>query len=192
MPCLPQIWQVLIAMYILSRAYPGSSVLTALVTVNPSLTLADYQQLYAHPGVNPQLTAIATQLANGDTTKITVAMQPVDHTTAVENIVSKVRAIHAPGGLVPLVDGVTAYQIDLLASLRATLPYALLVIIVSGFSTPLFNDRLVVDADQGNCSQHTLPLSDFWRIGMDFPGWSLAECCWASSQSVVLTQHNQF
>ena len=31
----------------------------------------------------------------------------------------------------PLVDGVTAYQIDLLASLRATLPYALLVIIIA-------------------------------------------------------------
>jgi uncharacterized membrane protein YdfJ with MMPL/SSD domain len=103
----------------------------SLVTLNPSLTLADYQQLYAHPGVDPQVTAIATQLANGDTTKITIAIQPADHTTAAENIVSQVRAIHAPGGLVPLVDGVTAYQIDLLASLRATLPYALLVIIVA-------------------------------------------------------------
>ncbi len=103
----------------------------SLVTLNPSLTLADYQQLYAHPGVNPQLTAMATQLANGDTTKITIAMQPADHTTAAENIVNQVRAIHAPGGLVPLVDGVTAYQIDLLASLQATLPYGLLVIIIA-------------------------------------------------------------
>ena len=106
---------------------PGVVSVDSLVTVNPSLTLADYQQLYAHPEANPQLTMIAAQLANGDTTKITVAMQPVDHTTAAENIVSQVRAIHAPGELVPLVDGVTAYQIDLLASLRATLPYALLV-----------------------------------------------------------------
>jgi trehalose monomycolate/heme transporter len=110
---------------------PGVVNVNSLVTINPSLTLADYQQLYAHPGINPQLTAIAAQLANGDTTKITVALQPADHTTAAENIVSQVRAIHAPGGLVPLVDGVTAYQIDLLASLRATLPYALLVIIVA-------------------------------------------------------------
>ena len=58
-------------------------------------------------------------------------MQPADHTTAAENIVNQVRAIHAPGGLVPLVDGVTAYQIDLLASLQATLPYGLLVIIIA-------------------------------------------------------------
>ena len=110
---------------------PGVESVDSVVTLNPSLTLADYQQLYAHPGANPQVTAIAAQLANGDTTKITIAMQPADHTTAAENIVSQVRAIHAPGGLVPLVDGVTAYQIDLLASLRATLPYALLVIIIA-------------------------------------------------------------
>jgi len=110
---------------------PGVMSVDSVVTLNPSLTLADYQQLYAHPGVNPQVTAISAQLVNGDTTKITIAMQPADHTTAAENIVSQVRAIHAPGGLVPLVDGVTAYQIDLLASLRATLPYALLVIIVA-------------------------------------------------------------
>jgi trehalose monomycolate/heme transporter len=110
---------------------PGVVNVDSLVTVTPSLTLADYQQLYAHPGVNPQLTAIATQIANGDTTKITIAMQPVDHTTAAENIVRQVRAIHAPGGIVPLVDGVTAYQLDLLASLSATLPYALLVIVVA-------------------------------------------------------------
>ena len=110
---------------------PGVESVDSVVTLNPSLTLADYQQLYAHPGVNPQVTAVAAQLVNGDTTKITIAMQPADHTTAAENIVSQVRAIHAPGGLVPLVAGVTAYQIDLLASLRATLPYALLVIVIA-------------------------------------------------------------
>ncbi len=113
------------------KVIPGVVSVESLVTVNPQLSLADYQQLYAHPGTNPRLTAIATQLANGDTTKITVAMHPADHTTAAENIVSQVRAIHTPGGLVPLVDGVTAYQIDLLASLRATLPYALLVMFVA-------------------------------------------------------------
>jgi uncharacterized membrane protein YdfJ with MMPL/SSD domain len=113
------------------KGIPGVVSADSVVTLNPSLTLANYQQLYARPGVNPQLTAIAAQLANGDTTKITIAMQPADHTIAAENIVSQVRAIHAPGGLVPLVDGVTAGQLDLLASLRATLPYALLMMIVA-------------------------------------------------------------
>jgi RND superfamily putative drug exporter len=71
------------------------------------------------------------QLANGDTTKITVAMQPVDHSPAAVDIVHQVRAIQATGGFTPLVDGTTAYQIDLLASLSATLPYALLVMFVA-------------------------------------------------------------
>jgi RND superfamily putative drug exporter len=71
------------------------------------------------------------QLANGDTTKITVAMQPVDHSPASVDIVHQVRAIQATGGLTPLVDGTTAYQLDLLASLSATLPYALLVMFVA-------------------------------------------------------------
>jgi trehalose monomycolate/heme transporter len=113
------------------KAIPGVVSVDSLVTVNPSLSLADYQQLYAHPGANPQATAIATQLANEDTTKITVAMQPADHSAAAEVVVRQIRAIHTPGGLVPLVDGITAYQIDLLASLSATLPYALLVIVVA-------------------------------------------------------------
>ena len=113
------------------KVVPGVISVESLVTVNPSLTLADYQQLYAHPGINPELTGLAAQLANGDATKITVAMQPADHSAAATDIVREVRAIHAPGGLVPLVDGVTAYQVDLLASLGATLPYAFLVIVIA-------------------------------------------------------------
>ncbi|HKF36897.1 MAG TPA: MMPL family transporter [Ktedonobacteraceae bacterium] len=113
------------------KVVPGVISVESLVTVNPSLTLADYQQLYAHPGINPELTGLAAQLANGDATKITVAMQPADHSAAAADIVREVRAIHAPGGLVPLVDGVTAYQVDLLASLGATLPYAFLVIVIA-------------------------------------------------------------
>jgi trehalose monomycolate/heme transporter len=109
------------------KAIPGVVNVESLVTVNPQLSLADYQQLYAHPGANPQLDAMEAQLANGDTTKITVAMQPVDHSPAAVDIVHQVRAIQATGGLTPLVDGTTAYQLDLLASLSATLPYALLV-----------------------------------------------------------------
>jgi trehalose monomycolate/heme transporter len=113
------------------KAIPGTVSVDSLVSVNPSLSLADYQQLYAHPGVNPELSAVAAQLAHGDATKITVAMQPADHTVAAEDMVREVRAIHAPGGLVPLVDGTTAYQIDLLASLGSTLPYAFLVIVIA-------------------------------------------------------------
>ena len=112
---------------------PGVEQVESLVTVSPTLTLAQYQQLYANPGLNPQFTQAAQQLANGDLTKIIVALQPAEHSSAAINIVNEVRSIHAPGGLVTLVDGITPEQMDLLASLGATLPYAFLIIIASIF-----------------------------------------------------------
>lgn len=120
--------------YVLTlKAIPGVMQVDSLVTVDSSLKLATYQQIYAHPGVNPQLTAIAAQLAHGDLTRITVAIQPVDRSAAAEDIVRKVRAIHAPGGLIPLVDGTTPQQMDLIASLSVTIPHALLIIGVAIF-----------------------------------------------------------
>ncbi|HLX39503.1 MAG TPA: MMPL family transporter [Ktedonobacteraceae bacterium] len=115
------------------QAIPGVEQVNSLVTVSPALSLAQYQQLYAHPNTNAQLTAVAAQLAGGDATKVTVEMQPAERSTATETIVRQVRAIQAPGGLVALVDGITPEQMDLLASLAATIPYALLVIAVAVF-----------------------------------------------------------
>jgi trehalose monomycolate/heme transporter len=115
------------------QAIPGVIHIDSLVTINPSLSLADYQRLYADPAASPQLAQAAAQLANGNLTRVMVALQPADRSTATINIVNEVRAIHAPGGIVPLVDGTTPVQMDLLASLAATLPYALLVIIASIF-----------------------------------------------------------
>ncbi len=110
---------------------PGVVAVVSLVNVNPSLTLADYQQGYAHLNANPQFASVAAQLANGNVTKINVSLQPADHSAAAESIVRQVRALPAPGGILPLVDGTTAEQIDLLASLGATMPYALLVMAVA-------------------------------------------------------------
>ncbi len=112
---------------------PGVAGVESLVSVSPSLTLTDYQQAYAHLDTNPQFAALAGQLANGDVTKIVVALQPADQTSAAGNIVRQMRAIQAPGGMTALVDGVTAYQLDLLASLGETLPKALLVMAIAVF-----------------------------------------------------------
>jgi RND superfamily putative drug exporter len=114
-------------------AIPGVIHVDSLVTIDPSLSLANYQQLYAHPGANSQLAAIASQLASGDTTQLTVAIKPADRSSAAEDIVRQVRAIKTPAGFAPLVDGVTPGQMDQLVSLGATLPYALAVIAVAVF-----------------------------------------------------------
>lgn len=115
------------------EAMPGVVEVQSLVTINPALTLAQYQQLYANPGANPQLAAIAGQLAHGNATKVIVELKSAEFSANTENVVQQVRAMSAPGGLQPLVGGETPYQMDLFSNLRATLPYALLVIALAIF-----------------------------------------------------------
>jgi trehalose monomycolate/heme transporter len=106
----------------------------SLVTVDPALSLADYQRLYAQPGANPQLTAVAAQLAHGDATKVVVQLRAADFSPAAETATRQIRALHPTNGLRPLVGGETPYQMDLFSNLRATLPYALLVIALAIFA----------------------------------------------------------
>lgn len=115
------------------QAMSGVIEVQSLVTVDPALTLADYQHLYGQPSASPQLAAVATQLAHGDATKVIVALRSADFAAQTETTVRQIRAISAPGGLQPLIGGATAYQLDLFSNLRATLPYALLVIALAIF-----------------------------------------------------------
>jgi RND superfamily putative drug exporter len=114
------------------EAMPNVIAVQSLVTVDPSLTLADYQHLYAQPGQNPQIAA-AAQLAHGAGTKIVVALSPAEFSGATEDAVRQIRALPAPDGFQALVGGETAYQMDLFSNLRATLPYALAVIALAVF-----------------------------------------------------------
>jgi RND superfamily putative drug exporter len=116
------------------QAMPGVLDVQSLVTVNPALTLTDYQRLYADPSASPQMAAVATQLANGDATKVVVRAQSAEFSTATQDLTRQIRALRAPDGFQPLVDGETAYQMDLFSNLRATLPYALLVIVLAIFA----------------------------------------------------------
>lgn len=112
---------------------PNVLAVQSLVTVDPALSLADYQRLYEQPGANPQLAAVATQLAHGDATKVVVSLRSTEFSSTTETVTRQIRALHAPSGLSPLVFGETAYQMDLFSNLRATLPYALLVIALAIF-----------------------------------------------------------
>jgi RND superfamily putative drug exporter len=115
------------------EAMPNVIAVQSLVSVTPSLTLADYQRLYAQPDRNPQLAAVAGQLAHGDGTKVVVALSSAEFSGATVDAVRQIRALPAPDGFAPLVGGETAYQMDLFSNLRATLPYALAVIALAVF-----------------------------------------------------------
>lgn len=108
-------------------AIPGVSGVSSLVSVDSRLSLAQYQQLYAHPTANPQLAAAAGAFANQNLTKVIVDSNDAFDSPAAANIVQKIRAIAVPRGFVPLVGGDTADQIDLFASLDAHIPLALAV-----------------------------------------------------------------
>src|SRR5579859_1563201 len=91
----------------------------SLVTVSPTLTLPQYQWMYGHPeALNPQLSSVAQQLAHGPYTKVTVFMQPADFSSDAEHLVSQIRALTPPQGLTFAVDGPTARQLDLFASIQ--------------------------------------------------------------------------
>jgi RND superfamily putative drug exporter len=113
------------------EALPGVVRVESLVTLDPSLTLDAYQQLYANPGANPQIAAAAERYASGDVTAVTVAASPQDLSPAAETLVRQVRAIAPEGGLRPLVGGFSAVQVDTFSSLLAAIPHALLVIVLA-------------------------------------------------------------
>jgi RND superfamily putative drug exporter len=115
------------------EAMPNVVAVQSLVSVDPSLTLADYQRLYARPERNPQIAAVAAQLANGAATKVVVELSSAEFTGATEDAVRQIRTLPAPDGFQPLVGGGTPYQMDLFSNLRVTLPWALAVIALAVF-----------------------------------------------------------
>lgn len=112
---------------------PGVSSVSSLISVDPRLTLAQYQQLYAHPAANPQLAAAAGEFANHDLTKVIVDSNDAFDSPTATTIVQKIRSLAVPRGFVPLVGGDTADQIDLFASLGAHIPSALAVMVIAIF-----------------------------------------------------------
>ena len=105
----------------------------SLVSLDPQLTLADYQQIYANPSLNPQIASYVPRLANGDATLVTVNVDAADNSATALALVRQIRALTPPAGFAPLVGGQTAQQMDLFASLLAVIPYAALVIVVATF-----------------------------------------------------------
>ncbi len=115
------------------KQLPGVVSVESLVTVDPTLSLAAYQQLYHSLSSHPQLAALVQQLANGPYTKVTVSMRYADLSADAMQLVARIRALTPPQGMTALVGGATAHQSDLFANLRATIPAALAVLAIAIF-----------------------------------------------------------
>lgn len=109
------------------KAVAGVTSVTSLTSLDPRLTLQEYQQLYAHPDLNAQITQAATQLANGNVTEIIVKLDSLDHSERAQALVGTIRAVTVPSGFHRLVGGDSAIEADLFANLRVTIPRALLI-----------------------------------------------------------------
>jgi uncharacterized membrane protein YdfJ with MMPL/SSD domain len=114
-------------------AVPGVADVTSLVSVDPRLTLADYQRLYARPAAQGPLAAATARLARGNLTEVIVTVNAPAHSSVAQAAVKQIRALTVPPGFVVLVGGETAQAMDLFADLGASMPRALLVMILSIF-----------------------------------------------------------
>jgi uncharacterized membrane protein YdfJ with MMPL/SSD domain len=109
------------------KTISGVTSVLSLTTLDPRLSLQDYQQLYAHPLANPQIAQAATQLANGNVTEVVVTTNAPDLSGPAETLVGKIRQVAVPAGFARLVGGDSAVEVDLFNNLKATIPIALLL-----------------------------------------------------------------
>jgi RND superfamily putative drug exporter len=109
------------------QAVSGVSRVLSLTSLDPALTLQDYQQLYAHPEANPQIARASTQLANGNVTEIVVTTSAPDRSSQAQTLVSTIRKVAVPAGLSRLIGGNSAIELDLFQNLETTIPWALLI-----------------------------------------------------------------
>jgi uncharacterized membrane protein YdfJ with MMPL/SSD domain len=115
------------------KAVPGVTGILSLTSLDPHLSLQDYQQLYADPSANSQIEQAAVQLANGNVTEIVVKTSALDRSSQAETLVSEIRNVPVPAGLRRLVGGNSAVELDLFNNLKATIPWALLILVSTVF-----------------------------------------------------------
>lgn len=114
------------ALYALTAAIaadPAVTRVSGLVTLDPSLTLADYRMLYQHPEQFPPASQALAELSRGRTTLLYVHYTPDPTSSAARELVERLRELPPPAGLDEvLVGGFPAFHLDYLDALRAGVP----------------------------------------------------------------------
>ncbi len=111
-------------------ALPGVTGVKGLVSVDPSLNLADYQLLYEYPDQFPLASETLAALAKHDYTVIYVDYTQIPTSEAARHLIAGIRAIPRPAGLLKVeVGGFPAFHLDYLESLAFWVPWAILAIV---------------------------------------------------------------
>ncbi len=126
------------------EALPNVTNVTSIVSLDPSLTITDYQQIYAQQRQQQStsrtaasqpspILAQAATLANQQVTHIIVTTNGMDNSAAAQNAVTQIRHLAVPSGMTAYVGGNTASQMDFFAAIRSRLPEAIAIIVLSTF-----------------------------------------------------------
>jgi uncharacterized membrane protein YdfJ with MMPL/SSD domain len=109
---------------------PGVTRVTGLLSLDPSLGLADYQLLYQHPEQFPQAAGALTEFARGNTTLMYVHFKPDPTSDAARELVTRIRALPVLADLTEVqVGGFPAFHLDYLDSLRNRVPIVFAAIV---------------------------------------------------------------
>lgn len=121
------------ALYKLSAdiaALPGVAHVTGLTSLDPALTLADYQLMYRNPEAFPQAAAALQEFGRGQTSVLYVHFQASPTSDAARGLVARIRALPLSDGLQDIqVGGFPAFHLDYLDTLREHVPMVLLAIV---------------------------------------------------------------
>ena len=114
------------ALHVLTAAIaadPAVTRVTGLMTLDPTLTLAEYQMLYQYPDQFPQASEALAELSRDRTTLLYVHYRPDPTSSESRDLVERLRELPQPAGLEEvLVGGYPAFHLDYLESLRNGVP----------------------------------------------------------------------
>jgi putative drug exporter of the RND superfamily len=127
-------------------ADPRVTSVQSIVSLDPRLTLPQYELLYAHPELvaDPFVTQSAHALAGDGVTLVQVVSRFPFLDPRSEALVESIRNTPPGGGLRILVDGATAAIMDYVNALYGVFPYAILVVALVTYLVLMFLFRSVV------------------------------------------------
>ncbi|MCS7246195.1 MAG: MMPL family transporter [Thermomicrobium sp.] len=130
--------QTIAALYDFTRrlaADPRVTRITSIVTIDPRITLAQYQMLYADPTrlPDPILRQAYQQLAGDHLTAIYVYTDSLPASDRAKQLLHDIRAMDPGPGLTVWVDGGTAEIVDVVARMYSEFPYAALTVVVATY-----------------------------------------------------------
>jgi len=118
----------------------------SLTTLDTQLERAQYELIYSNPDriIDPYAALLAPRLARGDTTLVSVVLKNSSVSNESKSLVTDLRSTIPPGGLTYQVTGTTAGVVDVVDTMYADFPKALLGVVLATYVILLVLLRSVV------------------------------------------------